>query len=457
MSTLFALIVLGQAHPLDGWFQAEWKRQELKPAEPAGDAAFLRRITLDVTGGLPDPDEVRAFLKSTKKTKRLAKIDELLASPRTAEYFAQLWVQWLMGHDIGNGDLANLDLGGLMRALKAGWEKDQPYDQFVRQILTAKDSVFIAKHFEDPPAVLAGKTARLFLGLDIRCAQCHDHPYEKISQKDFWGFAAFFGPTSNRALREDLGEMRVEPRFLDGRTGQLADLILDGDAAAKAVVERYWTLLFGRKGAPPPVLREFKGSLRGLVRFIVTSAAYQMSSEGPDGARRAYAVGPLKLMNSTQFMRVWNHAFQYDAYYRALYEKDPAKAPFFKDPELFWIGQTMAAKELLFPKGRDPEEAMASGTDRLALKLMNNRDLQLLMIAKFAQTGQYGLVWKVMKQSADPGRRLDELFYLMVSRAPTSSERGWLLRHLKEAANPFHATSDVFWMLFNSSEFIFVG
>jgi len=100
---------------------------------------------------------------------------------------------------------------------------------------------------------------------------------------------------------------------------------------------------------------------------------------------------------------------------------------------------------------------MATGTDRLALKLMNNRDLQLLMVAKFSQTGQYGWVWKVMKQSSDPGRRLDELFLLMLSRTPTASERAWLLRHLKEAANPFHATSDVFWTLFNSSEFIFVG
>ena len=451
MTLLFALLI--QSHPLDGWFQVEWKRQELKPAGPADDAAFLRRLSLDLTGVLPEPDEVRAFLKSTKKTKRTAKIDELLASARAADYFAQLWVQWLMGHDIQGGDI-NDDLAGLVRKLKATWEKDVPYDDLLRSLLA--DPAYLGKHFAEPPAAIAGHTARLFLGVDLRCAQCHDHPYEKITQQDFWGFAALFG-TSKGALREDLGELRVEPRFLDGRTGKLADLILDGDAAAKAVVERYWTLFFGRKGAPPPVLREFKGSLRGLVRFIATSAAYQMSSEGPDGARRAYAVGPLKMMNSTQFMKVWNHAFQFDAYYRAVYEKDPSRAPFFRDPELFWIGQTMAAKELLFPKGRDPEEAMATGTDRLALKLMNNRDLQLIMVAKFSQTGQYGHVWRVIKQTADPGRRLDELFLLMVSRPPASSERAWLLRHLKEAANPFHATSDVFWMLFNSSEFIFIG
>ncbi|HEX7899754.1 MAG TPA: DUF1549 domain-containing protein [Planctomycetota bacterium] len=448
MIVLFALLV--QAHPLDALFQDEWKRLELKPAAPADDATFLRRVTLDLTGVLPEPDDVRAFLKSTKKSKRTEKIDALLASPQAAEYFAQLWVQWLMGHDIQAGDL-NDDFSALVRKLKAAWEKDLPYDDLVRSLLA--DPAYLGKHLAEPPAAIAGQTARLFLGVDLRCAQCHDHPFQKISQADFWGFAAFFG-TSKGAVREDLGELRVEPRFLDGRTGKLADLLLSGDAAKKAVVERYWTLFFGRKGAPDV---PFTGSLRGLVRLIATSAAYQRSSEGPDAARRAYAAGPLKMMNSVQFMKVWNHAFQFDAYYRAMYAKDPAKAPFFRDPELFWIGQTMAAKELLFPKGRDPEEAMAAGTDRLALKLMNNRDLQLIMVAKFSQTGQYGHVWRVMKQTADPGRRLDELFLLMVSRPPTSSERAWMLRHLKEAANPFHATSDVFWTLFNSSEFIFIG
>lgn len=447
MTYLFALLV---QHPLDAWVQAEWRRRELKPGPAADDATFLRRISLDLTGQLPEPDDIRDFLKSTKKSKRTAKIDELLASPQAAEYFAHLWVQWLMGHDIGVGDL-NDDLGALVRKLKAAWEKDLPYPDLLRSLLA--DPAYRGKHYDEPPAAIAGHTARLFLGVDLRCAQCHDHPFQKISQREFWGFAALFG-TSKRALREDLGEMRVEPRFLDGRQGALADLIADSEAAQKAVVERYWTLFFGRKGAPDV---EFNGSLKGLARLIVTSAAYQLSSEGTDAARRAYAAGPLKMMNSTQFMKVWNHAFQFDAYYRAMYSKDPAKAPFFRDPDLFWIGQTMAAKEMLFPKGRDPEEAMASGTDRLALKLMNNRDLQLLMVAKFSQTGQYGHVWRVMKRTADPGRRLDELFLLMLSRTPTPSERAWLLRHLKEAANPFHATSDVFWTLFNSSEFIFVG
>jgi hypothetical protein len=468
---------------LDAWFEAEWKKAGQKPAEPADDAAFLRRVSLDLTGSLPAPNDVREFLKSTSKNKRAANIDELLQSPKAADYFAHLWVQWLMGHDVDEGDLRRLDFGALTRWLKDAWTKGMPYPDFVRAFLSAatpKDNppgTFTAKHTVqgEPPALLAGMSARIFLGRDIRCAQCHDHPYEKISQDDFWAYTAFFrspGPKP-ATLREDLGEAFVEPRFLDGRKPEpdeprreaLARLALDGDAVARAVVDRTWRLLFGRGLAKsrkepgrPELLKlltdEFVKNgqdLRWLMKTAVSSRAYQLSSEGSDAARREYAVGPLKMMNSVQFLRAWNHAFQWDVYFRQLYEKDPSKAPFFADPDVFWIGQTMQAKELLFPKGRDPEEFLAQGTDRLALKLMNNRDIQLLMIA------QFGLVRKVMSRSDDPAKRLEELFLHMVGRLPRAAERSRCIEHAKSTANPYHGWTDVFWMLFNSSEFLFIG
>jgi hypothetical protein len=499
MKTLIMLAALAAqgkaADPLDSWFEAEWKRLGVRPAAPADDAAFLRRAALDLTGVLPAPEEVRAYTRSTKSGKRAAKIEELLASPKAAEYFGHLWVQWLMGHDVEERDLQDLRLGGLIRWLKDAWTKDLPYDELVRSLLTATGRLdeqpagaFFAKHLVrgDPPAALAGKTARLFLGLDLRCAQCHDHPFQKISQEDFWGYAAFFrtlrrqggavaeGPIPPAGKpRDDLGELLCEPRFPGGgtpgpdetRLQALARLTLAGEDADRALVERTWKLLFGRGLADRPdlcglLVRRFvegRRSVKSLLRAIVSSRAYGLSSEGTDALRRDYAVGPLKMMNPVQFMKAWNHAFQFEAYWRVLHQKDPAKAPFFQDPDLFWIGQTMSAKELLFPKGRDPEEALATGTDRLALKLMNNRELQLLMVAKFQQTGGYSLVWRVMRQTEDPARRLEELFLLMVSRPPTRSEKDWLLDHVKDVRNPYHAWSDVFWMLFNSSEFIFIG
>jgi hypothetical protein len=495
--SLSALAAGQDRRSIDGVLEVQWKAAGEKPAPPADDPTFLRRVTLDLTGSLPDPEDVRNFLKSGRKDKRSTKIEELLSSPRSAEYSAWLWIQWLMGHDIDDRDQRRLDLGALARWLKEAWTSDLSYAEMVRALLsstgplaTAPAGNFLAKHLvpDQPPAALAGVVSRLFLGRDLRCAQCHDHPFDDVSHEDFWGFAAFFRPFHFRegalsegplaapsSLRADLGELGASPRFLDGRTPEagepsgkaLARLLLsaEGDPVESAIADRYWKLFFGQSIAPgratkgnPELLRavreEFrkgKGSLRALVRTLVTSRAYQLSSEGSEGARRDYAVGPIKMMNTVQFLKTWNHALALDTYYRQLYEKDPARAAFFKDPDLFWVGQTMFAKELLFPKGRDPEDSLSTGTERLALKLMNNRDLQLLMIS------QFGLVRKVMKATEDPARRIEELYLLMLSRLPTAREKSRLVDYVRGITNPYQAYADVFWMLFNLSEFVFVG
>ena len=285
--------------------------------------------------------------------------------------------------------------------------------------------------------------------------------------------------TKPSQLREDLGELFVEPRFLDGRTPEskeprgaaLARLFLsmENDAAGRSIVDRYWKLYFGRallpgrntKGQPELLdllVRHFrtqKSSLRGLARTIVGSRVYQISSEGPEASREFYAIGPLKMMNTVQFMRVWNHAFQWESYFRQQYEKHPERLPLMQNPDAFWMMRTMQAKELLFPKGRDPEEVLADGTDRLAIKLMNNRDIQLMMVA------QFGLVQRTLKETADPGRRVEELFLLMISRPPTRAEKSKMIDHARSAGRPEHAHidgyADIFWMLFNSTEFVFIG
>src|SRR5438552_11559642 len=133
--------------PLDAFREAEWKKQSLKPAPPCEDTTFLRRITLDLTGALPDPEEIRTFLKAGKKERRAAKIEELLAGPKSAEYFAYLWIQWLMGHDIEDRDLRRLDLGALARWLKDAWTNDLPYAEMVRAFLSATGPLK-----ENPPA-----------------------------------------------------------------------------------------------------------------------------------------------------------------------------------------------------------------------------------------------------------------------------------------------------------------
>ncbi len=477
---------------VNGYFEAKWKDAKVKPGPSADPYAFYRRIALDLTGRLPDPDDVRRDARSKDRTKL---IDETLASPAAAEFFADMWIQWLTGHEVGFQDQLRCEFEALHDWLRSAWTTDMPYDQFVRTLLSDRGMPkerpavnYGLKHVVagEPPVALVTQTARLFLAKDIRCAQCHDHPFEKMSQEEFWGFAAFFRPihrAQNGGLaegdlvlegkaREDLGEMFEKPAFFDGRKPeagrrlgeQLADFLLTtkDQEHARAIVDRHWKHFFGRgfgKAHAPlhhALVRDFMGnrqSVRRLVRGILMSKPYQLASEGKSDDRVAYAAGPLKYMNPVQFFRAQERAFSLREHYWKLYEKartDPQTAAVYRDPQNIWLAFYRWAKEMVFPKGRDPEEAIASGTVRLSLKFMNNRDLQILIFA------QFGIVRKIMKDKSSPEARVEELFYTLVGRPPSKDEKSRVVDYVKGISNPYHGMEDVFWMLVNSAEFIFI-
>ena len=157
--------------------------------EPADDYVFCRRVTLDLVGRPPAPDEIRAFAKSKDREKKVA---ELLESPEAALYHADLWMQWLLDHDFENRDLYRMNVPEFHAWLRGTF--DRPVAETVRSLVAREGPAanFARKHLEggEPPVKLAVLTARLFLGRDLKCAQCHDHPSQPITQEDFWGFTA---------------------------------------------------------------------------------------------------------------------------------------------------------------------------------------------------------------------------------------------------------------------------
>ena len=176
----------------------------IPPSPPCDDATFLRRVTLDVTGRLPTLQETESFDADPSPDKRSRLVDRLLDSPDYADYFAGKW----------NAILRNKRGGGELRFANVAfhqWIRDsladnKPYDQFVREIVTASGSV--ASH---PPVVWYQQVpdtnqriedaAQLFLGQRIQCARCHHHPYEKWSQKDYAQLSAFFSTVSQEEFR----------------------------------------------------------------------------------------------------------------------------------------------------------------------------------------------------------------------------------------------------------------
>ena len=493
----------GPGNPIDAYFSGIWAAKGLTPADPASDTVFFRRVPLDLFGRGPTADEIRAWMKDKAPDKRARLVDRMLSANECAEFFADVWLDALIDHTMTYQDFLRTDVGPLRRWLRASFHEDVPYDRIVRALLSDRGSRrdnpavnFLLKHLNgDPvpvkPAVMA---ARLFLGRDIRCAQCHDSPFQDLSQEDFWSYIEFFRPLRNagdlveRAApprgprREDYGEMRdLKPRFLDGREasperalGQsLADFTLTtkDKECSQALVNRLWRHFFGRrlvstaaeKNHDALALRlaelfESGGwSVRKLFRMIVTSRVYQMDSKGKEADRALYAAGPLKPMGPLQFMRAYTDAFNLHDEHRRAYakmEENPETNERFKDPEVLKVLFYTWARDLLLPQGRDPEEDPSYGTTRMAMKFMNNQRVQSMINAGWKDS----LLGQALAKKSKPADRIEELTMGLLGRPPTKWEKSEFVDYVGsrssfEGNQPYE---DVFWVMLNSTEFLFI-
>jgi hypothetical protein len=343
---------------VDAQLAAAWMAEGITPAATVDDARFLRRVTLDLTGRLPEPATVVEFLANESPDKRARAIDRLLASDAYAEHWATYWDNLLMGRLTREGFL---DRPAFHEWLRDEFAKNTPWDKLVHELLTAEGYNTNKRPLRgggpDPadfderynPAVnwflrysralpdMASATSKLFLGVQIQCAQCHDHKTEKWKQDDFRQFAACFVKTyptyveKPQMLTSVVGVFRMElkdrmfmppvkqyeqafgsyadyvepkPKLLDGpevttwgsRRKVLADWVTakENPWFAKAIVNRLWGKLLGsgfvepiddvRPGNPPIAGETWQTladdftrhdfDLRHLLRAIANTEAY---------------------------------------------------------------------------------------------------------------------------------------------------------------------------------------
>jgi hypothetical protein len=189
---------------VDGHTHRKWQQLGLVPSGLCTDEQFIRRVSLDITGTLPTPTELSAFLADKDEKKRAKLVDALLAKPEYSYYFANKWADIL---HVKRKQQPNAAEGtfAFHHWIRTAIANDKPYHEFAREILTATgDEV---KH---PPTVwykeivnpeqFVDDTSQVFLGMRLACAQCHHHPYEKWSQDDYWGLAAFIGKLGRKNL-----------------------------------------------------------------------------------------------------------------------------------------------------------------------------------------------------------------------------------------------------------------
>jgi len=178
---------------IDAALKAGWDKQKITPAPRSTDATFLRRVYLDLAGVVPSYEDTTAFLKDTDPKKREKLIDKLLADPRFAAQQAHVWDLVLFGRHPQNIE-ATRKRDNFKKWLTEQFAKNVPYDQLVRKLLLAEEdgSELFYVQYRNAPEEAAVAVTKTFLGTQLQCARCHDHPFEDWTQRDFYGMAGFF-------------------------------------------------------------------------------------------------------------------------------------------------------------------------------------------------------------------------------------------------------------------------
>jgi hypothetical protein len=178
---------------IDREIQAAWQREKITPAGRCSDAEFLRRISLDLVGTIPTAEETGRFLQDKGPAKRDKLIERLLADPRFAVHQANVWDMTLFGRFPPNYETTR-KRDSFKKWLTERFARNEPYDRLVRDLLLAEQEgteMFLVQYRNQPEDATVA-VSRIFLGTQLQCARCHDHPYENWTQKDFYGMAGFF-------------------------------------------------------------------------------------------------------------------------------------------------------------------------------------------------------------------------------------------------------------------------
>lgn len=474
-----------------------WREHNVVPVQPASDAEILRRICLDLAGRTPTVAEARAYLNDASPDRYVKLVDRLLSSPDHASHLATVWRTFLLPEGV---DLSRF--GGIPAFdgwLSSRFRENVPYDRLVRELLLAEGRLsqsgpllFYSAAKLDADQ-LAGRTARVFLGMRLDCAQCHDDPFEPWTQQDFWSYAAFFARISRpqaalesvstvmRVRDVDRGEVMmpdskspVAPKFLDGskvdespdaaaRRQQLAHWLTGAENPyfARAAVNRVWAHLFGRgivdpvdgfgKRHPPRspelldqlaaqfIARDF--NLREIFRTIVLTRAYQLSSgsETDESARHDwFAQMNVKMLTAEQV---------YDCITVAsmLVETESNGVSIDRvgnsnRDEFLQQFKTLAGRPTEFQAGI-PQ----------ALTLMNGT-----LIRSATELAKSGLLKSLEAPFFSDDQRIEVIYLATLSRQPTAGEWPVLRNYLHERGPETSIKdplADILWALLNSAEF----
>jgi hypothetical protein len=498
---------------IDRHLAAGWEANKIQPAPPATDAEFLRRVYLDLAGRIPSVAEIRAFLDDQRPDKRLRLIEQLLEGPRYVAHFTNVWRSLLLPETTNNIQ-ASILTPGFEGWLRAKLQQNTPYDAMVRELLTVQMDGRGRNPFGQPnggpspiafyltkevkPENLAAAISRLFLGVKIECAQCHNHPFAEWKRDQFWSLAAFFAGLQRQgngdfvaAGREMMDrreltipgtERVVQAAFLDGTAPKwtyntsaratLAEWMTrkDNPYFARAAVNRLWGYFFGtgiidpvdemvggeHTASHPELLDELARQfaehnydLKFLIRALTASKAYQLSSLAAHKSQddpHQFARMPLRGLSAEQL---------FDSIAQATGYHDPTNG----NPRFF--GNPGVRGRFLTQFANASDKATEVQTSILqALSMMNGVVTAAATDLERSET----LAALLDAPFMDTAERIDTIYLAVLSRKPTTGEASRMIQYVEQSGlagdsaankdkNYNRALADVFWVLLNSGEF----
>lgn len=491
------------------------KELRIAPSELCDDETFLRRVTLDLAARPPTIEEYRAFMADTRPNKRTVKIDALLADDAFADFWTALWAEQLrvMGTnyatDATHIKAADTFYQWIQRQMRQG----RPLNEFVADMVTASGSnlsngpvnlytMLVHKPRIDPKP-LAADFSQVFLGVQLQCAECHNHPFDRWNMNDYYGFVSFFTGMARKPGAEPR-EKRIywditrppASHLVDGRPmppknlGATESLRIDGDPRqalaqwltspdndlfSRNLANRIWAQLMGRgivhpvddvRVTNPPVneplladlaahLVASKFSLRSLVRDICTSRTYQLSSTPNDTNRR----------ETRQFSRAYLRRLRADVFIDSVVAVTGMPRRFSGFPEGTraidyypripdGTQQPQFGEDVFKCLGRSPRGSVSSSETKSAPTISQALHLAVGDTIQ-SRLSCSGTLQAHVNARTLPATVIEELFIRCLSRRTTAEELVGLQKLIPAPPTSSDPYEDIVWGLLNSTEFMF--
>jgi len=490
-----------------------WKDNEVTPSSVADDNEWLRRVYLDIVGHVPSLEEVEAFAADKDKAKRTKVIDKLLDDPAYVRNWTTIWTNLCIGQQTPR----RVSRAGMQKFFREAFSRNRPWKDIVSELVTAEG------HYEENGAVnfllaqmqdqddgvqMTAKTTRLFMGMQVQCTQCHNHPFNDWKQDQFWQFNSFFrqtGKVDHRKFDPKTGRMvddyseivernfsgpvyfekrnglmqvaypiylgaEVDPGDSTDRRKELAKHMISGEKPmiAMAMVNRTWAHFFGygftrpiddlgpHNPATHPVLLDYMATefvksgydCKQLMRWIANSEAYNLTSRGTKKNERDNPAAGETALFTHVYVKPMSAEQLYDSLIVATNAHKSGRSGWEQSEKQRqeWLQQFIRT----FGTDDGEESNSFDGTIPQALMMMNG---QLVSDAVSVKAGSH--LGEVLAGKGNEVIKINRLYMSALGRQPTKQEQASAMAYLKRSRDPLTVYQDLFWALLNSNEFIF--